>query len=207
MTATPRRVALALALAALLVGAAAPPALAAPIVRNGSFETGDRTGSRLSDRGEGTWTVYDDPGDIDGPVIDPPHGEFAIATEQPGPGSHVLHQKVRLPEGERLRLKFALSYESGPSIETPNTLRHNAGVDNQQFRVDVLKPRARLRILNPRAILATAFRTREGDPESLSLRTISKDLTRLGGRTVRLRFVEVDNQGNFHVVLDRVRIV
>ena len=80
-------------------------------------------------------------------------------------------------------------------------------MDNQQFRVDVLRPRARLRILNPRAILATAFRTREGDPESLSLRTISKDLTRLGGRTVRLRFAEVDNQGNFHVVIDRVRIV
>jgi hypothetical protein len=206
MRSTPRRVALALALTALLVGAAAPPALAAPIVKNGSFETGDRSRWRLSDRGDGTWSVYDDPSDIDGPVIEPPHGEFAIATEQPGPGSHVLHQRVRLPDGERLRLKFLLSYDSAAPIETPNTLGHG-GVANQQFRVDVLKPRANLRTLNPRAILATAFRTREGDPESLGLRTISKGLTRFGGRAVRLRFVEVDNQGNFHVVIDRVRIV
>jgi hypothetical protein len=147
-------------LAAVMALLSASFAVAAPIVENGSFETGDLTGWGLSDRGNGTWEVYDDPSEVDG-GIDPPHGTFAIITQQGGPGSHVLHQRVRLPGRGQLRLKFVLWYDSSARLVSNDSLSHR-GQDNQQFRMDILKPGATLRTLNPDAILATIFRTRTG---------------------------------------------
>ena len=46
-----------------------------------------------------------------------------------------------------------------------------------------------------------------GDPPLQGYRTITTSLTPFAGRTVRLRFAEVDNQGNFHVGIDQVRII
>jgi hypothetical protein len=180
-------------------------AVAAPIVTNGSFETGNRSGWGVNNRGNGNWVVYRNPNNVDG-GINPPHGHYAIITQQNGPGSHVLHQGVRLPQHGTLRLRFILQYESSAPIITDDSLRHN-GDENQQFRMDILKRGAELRTLNPSDILATAFRTMEGDPQQLSKRTVTKNISHLRGRRVRLRFVEVDNQGNFYVVIDHVRIV
>jgi hypothetical protein len=184
----------------------ASSAVAAPIVTNGSFETGDRSGWRVSNRGSGDWIVTDDPQSINSDLVDPPHGTYAIVSDQSGPGSHVLHQTVQLPRRGRLGLRFVLMYDSDAPLRAANTLRHDT-VNNQQFRMDVIRPGAPLRTLNPNNILATAFRTQTGGPQTLSERTISEGLTQLGGRNVRLRFVEVDNQSNFHVVIDNVRIV
>jgi hypothetical protein len=151
--------------------------------------------------------VYDHPDDPDGfRVIHPPQGTFAIVTSQTGPGSHVLHQKVRLPLENQVRLRFILWYRSNAPIAVRDTLSHQTG-ENQQFRMDILKARAPLRSLDPNDILATAFRTRVGDPRKFDQRLIGKSLSRFAGRTVRLRFAEVDNQGFFQVVIDAVRIV
>jgi hypothetical protein len=117
-----------------------------------------------------------------------------------------LLQEVRLPEGERLRLRFILWYRSRAPIAVRDNFAHE-GAPNQQFRVDILRRRAPARSLDPQDILATAFRTLEGDPRRLPRQTIGKRLTRFGGRTVLLRFAEVDNEGNFQVVVDAVRIV
>jgi hypothetical protein len=208
MVSIPRRLAVVTSSAALFVGLVAPsPALAAPIVRNGGFETGDTTGWNVSNVGNGTWMVYDEPGDPNGfEVIHPPRGSFAIVTSQTGPGSHLLHQKVRLPEGQRLRLRFILWYRSGAPIAVRDTLSYK-GAENQQFRMDILRVRAPLWSLDSNDILATAFRTRVGDPKRFEERLIRENLSRFAGRTVRLRFAEVDNQDFFQVVIDAVRIV
>jgi hypothetical protein len=193
---------------ALLLGFA-PPSSAVVVrglVANGNFETGDHTGWGISDRGSGTWKVYEHRQDIQPPVISPPVDEFAIASRQGGPGSHILHQVVRLPESGQHRLKFNLWYRSNAPITTPDSLSHEVK-PNQQFRMDILKPRVALRTMDPADILATAFRTSSGDPRMLDLCTISLDLSSLAGRLVRLRFAEVDNQGFFNVVIDWVRIV
>ena len=50
------------------------------------------------------------------------------------------------------------------------------------------------------------YRTEPGDPALQGYRTIRTSLTPFAGRTVRLRFAEVDNQGNFQVGIDQVRI-
>jgi hypothetical protein len=73
--------------------------------------------------------------------------------------------------------------------------------------MDILKPGAALRTMDPAKILATAFRTRAGDPRMLDQCTISLDLSSFAGRLVRLRFAEVDTEGFFNVVIDWVRIV
>lgn len=188
----------------------APPSSAVVVkglVANGNFETGDHTGWRISDLGSGTWKVYEHRQDIQPPVISPPEDEFAIASRQGGPGSHILHQMVRLPEVGQHRLKFILWYRSRAPIASRDTLSHQGSSPNQQFRMDILKPGAALRTMDPADILATAFRTSTGDPRMLDLSTISLDLSSLAGRRVRLRFAEVDNQDFFNVVIDWVRIV
>jgi hypothetical protein len=208
MTLSASRTVAIMASIALFLGVA-PPSSAVVVrrlVANGTFETGDHTGWGISDRGSGTWQVYEHRQDILPPVISPPEGDFAIASRQGGPGSHILHQRVRLPEGGQHRLKFILWYRSRGRITTPDTLSHEAG-PNQQFRMDILKPGAALRTMDPAKILATAFRTRAGDPRMLDQCTISLDLSSLAGRLVRLRFAEVDTEGFFNVVIDWVRIV
>ena len=200
-----RKILIPAAFGALVALLSSSIAVAAPIVTNGSFETGNRSGWTVENDGSGNWVVYRNPNNVAG-GINPPHGDFAIITQQNEPGSHVLHQRVRLPQRGTLRLKFILQYESNAPIITDDSLRHD-GDENQQFRMDVIKRRAPLRTLDPSDILATAFRTEEGDPEELSERTVTENISHLRGRRVRLRFVEVDNQGNFYVVIDRVRIV
>jgi hypothetical protein len=201
-----RKVLIPAAFAALAAVFSSSFAVAAPIVTNGSFETGNRSGWGVNNLGNGNWVVYRNPNAVDG-GINPPHGDFAIITQQGDPGSHVLLQRVRLPQHGELRLKFILRYESNAPITTDDSLRHDTGDVNQQFRVDILRRRAPLRTLNPSDILATAFQTEEGDPQFLSKRTVTEDISHLRGRRVRLRFVEVDNDGNFFVIIDRVRIV
>jgi hypothetical protein len=50
------------------------------------------------------------------------------------------------------------------------------------------------------------FRTRRGDPRTTEPTKVSENISRFAGRTVRLRLVEVDNQGNFSAAVDAVKL-
>jgi hypothetical protein len=71
--------------------------------------------------------------------------------------------------------------------------------------VDVMDPAAPLDDVGS-GVLLPVYRTREGDPTTQHYQTISVSLKRFVGRTVRLRFAEVDNQFYFLVGIDRVQL-
>lgn len=188
-------------------------ALAAPVV-NGGFERNGGVGSNVF----AGWTVFDRPEDsgswfvqtgsaspLNGFVaFTPPAGQFAAMTDQSGPGTHILYQDVKVPGGQST-LSFRVSLFNQVAVYfAPNTLSADK-VPNQQFRVDIMAPLARIDGLG-QGVLQQVFRTNPGDPPLQGYRTISTSLTHFAGRTVRLRFAEVDNQGNFQVGIDQVRI-
>jgi hypothetical protein len=77
---------------------------------------------------------------------------------------------------------------------------------NQQYRVDLLRPKADPFTVDPDDIRARLFRTRVGDPNRLQPTLMTFDLTRFAGKTVRLRFAEVDNQFFFQASVDKVKV-
>lgn len=181
---------------------------------NGSFELNTGEGSnQLTD-----WTVIDNsswPGSwwaqtgnaspFNGFVVDPPtDGRMAAMTDQIGPGLHILYQDVQVPHGPAI-LSFDLYLNNLAGVfYTPNTLSPDA-FPNQQFRVDVMDPVAPLDDLGA-GVLLPVYQTAEGDPAGAAYQSISVSLRQFAGRTVRLRFAEVDNQYFFLVGVDRVQL-
>jgi hypothetical protein len=192
---------------ALVVASGAALAAAVP---NGGFEAGGLGGWKAEKQrgGTGNWFAY---GGTTGPksgepVAAPPAGDFAATSDQTGPGSQVLYRNVELKPRMRHTLSFQLYYQNtAASFATPNTLSFKAG-DNQQYRVDVVRPSAGPFSVKPDDVLATVFRTEEGDPNALAPTPMTYDLTPFAGRTVRLRFAEVDNMGSFRASVDAVRV-
>ncbi|MEJ7809525.1 MAG: hypothetical protein WKG32_03825 [Gemmatimonadaceae bacterium] len=195
------------------VAAAADPA--DPIV-NGSFEVNGGVGTRIF----AGWTVVDLPGSaVPGSwfvqrgtasplnsflVASPTDGLFAAMTDQNGPGAHLLYQDVTVPAGGAT-LSFDLYLNNHASgYFSPNTLSF-VGVPNQQFRVDIMNPAAPVDDVGA-GVLQTVYRTLPGHPLVLGYRTVTADLSAHAGRTVRLRFAEVDNQLFFNVGVDNVRL-
>ena len=198
------------ALAGLVTLLAMTGTAQAASVSNGGFETGDFTGWTVEDQpgSSGSWFVYSgtsSPASGFG-VPAPPQGTFAAISDQNSPGSHLLYQDVALEAGFRHELRFVLYYANQVgSFAAPDTLDFNAS-PNQQYRVDILDPAAPVTSVAASDVLATVFRTEVGDPATLAPMTIIFDLTPYAGRTVRLRFAEVDNQGFFQAGVDDVRI-
>jgi hypothetical protein len=121
-----------------------------------------------------------------------------------GPGSHVLYRDVVLAPGVSHTLSFFVYYRNDArTFADPDTLDYSVR-SNQQFRVDVLSPSAAPFSLEPDDILATVFRTRPGDPPTLSATLQAFDLSPFAGTTVRLRFAEVDNLSMFQAGVDAV---
>lgn len=199
------------ALAVAAVAFAAPAAASAAIVTNGGFETGDFSGWTVDnspDPPSGDWFVYSGtatPGFGD-PVSAPPEGTHAAVTDQDGPGRHVLYQDVVVPSGGPQYLTLYAYYRADVPIVSPDSLDPDGTFDNEQYRVDVMKPSAAIDSVAPSDILATVFRTVSGDPQSLSPTLKIADLTPFAGQTVRLRFAEVDNQGVFNASTDAVSV-
>jgi hypothetical protein len=181
-------------------------------VPNGNFETGDfrhwNVANNRPGTQEGDWFVYSGTeSPLNGfDIAAPPQGEFAATTDQEGPGTHVLYRNIKLEPGMRHELSFYLYYENQADEFFPrNTLDFRAD-PNQQYLVDILRPRANPLALNPDDTLTRLFRTRAGDPNSLEPTLMTFNLTRFAGKTVRLRFAEVDNQLYFQASVDRVSV-
>jgi hypothetical protein len=184
--------------------------LASTVGPNGGFENGNFKGWTRANQsgGSGNWFVYSG---TKSPLSDfniaaPPDGRFAATTDQTGPGSHVLYRNIHLKRGMKHKLSFYLYYRNrAERFFTPNTLDYTVD-PNQQYRVDLLRPTANPFTVNPDAILKRLFRTEVGDPNSLRPTLMTFDLTPYAGKTVRLRFAEVDNQLFFQASVDKVRV-
>ena len=184
-----------------MYAATAVSASAATVV-NGSFETGSFSGWTVNDAGSGNWLINSGSA---GSALPPTDGTRDAYTTQGGPGSHILHQDVSLEAGQAHVLSFGLGYSNFATFRTPESLDHNVS-PNQQFRMDVLRPGAAVRSVAASDVLLRVFRTETGSPTSRPMTAVTADLSAFAGQTVRLRFAEVDNQGNFYATLDKVAI-
>ena len=179
-------------------------------VPNGGFETGNFNKWSVANQtgGSGDWFVYSGTtSPLSGfTIAAPPQGNFAATTDQTDPGSHVLYRNIKLAPGMEHELSYYLYYRNrADRFFTPNTL--DFMVDpNQQYRVDLLRPKADPFTVNPNAILTRLFRTKVGDPNRLRPTLFTFNLTRFAGKTVRLRFAEVDDQGFFQASVDKVKV-
>jgi hypothetical protein len=182
------------------------------LIQNGGFETGTFAG----------WTVFDAAGgdtvgfvvysDTTTPVFDltvlaPPESLYAAITDQGGPGTHILYQDVVLPANRTatLRATIYLRNDAADYANAPTVGLAWDTEDNQQFRVDVMNPAAAVTDVGT-GVLLNVYRTQPGDSLSTGYRALTADLTAFAGQTVRIRFAEVDNQGNLNVGVDAVDV-
>jgi hypothetical protein len=183
---------------------------AADRVPNSGFESGDfsRWNRANQSGGFGNWVVYSGTTSPKSGfrIAAPPQGKFAATSDQTGAGSRVLYRDIHLKRNMKYELSFYLYYHNfADRFFTPNTLDYT--VDrNQQYRVDILKPTANPFTVKNKAILRTLFQTEVGDPNQLAPKLRTFNLTPFAGKTVRLRFAEVDNQLFFLASADRVRL-
>ena len=178
-------------------------------ILNGSFEENDGPGSTsFSDWGtynEGDGAVFAQTG-TDSPlsgfeVPAPPEGEFAAMTDQFGPGLHVVYQDVVVPEGATFGFDLYIGNRAG-EFYSPPTLSPDE-FPNQQFRADIMDPGAPLDDVGA-GVLANVYQTESGDPAESGYSRVVYDLTSFAGQTVRIRFAQVDNYGNFQAGVDDV---
>ena len=208
--------------AAELSGSGDPPKL----LGNGDFETGDLTEWTDQSVAGGTfggWFIYEDgktpptgdPRAYDYNVFDvsdPPQGRYAAVTDGNGGGLRVLYRDFEVDGPSVLhatvfyRTEFSPGYGFGETrILAPDVLS-TGSEPNQQYRVDLIDPAAPIYSSTDGDVLATVFRTVEGDPVSLEPTEVTFDLSPWDGQTVRLRFAERDNRGRFFAGVDNVWI-
>jgi hypothetical protein len=198
-----------LAMSAPLI--AAGPASAAVAVVNGGFETGTLEGWSLFQSGEGIrWAALDRAGSEAASIpFPPPVGNWAAYAEETEQGTTILSQNVTLEPAttDRLSLYFGYLSDAAMTVPADGSLETTPTVNNQQVRIDVMKPTAPLESVSPADILATVFATGNGSPEELAPRLLSADLSPFAGQTVRLRVAVATNVQALAAVLDGVSIV
>jgi hypothetical protein len=203
----------AIALFAALIGASS--ASAATVV-NGGFETGNLEG----------WTVYTsneaqfwEVGEIGGPPPSPFSGTHYALSAQGGPGTDILYQDIALEPNSSHQLQLAFAYESEApiTIPIPDTLDViSEEPENQQVRIDVMKPTAPITSVNPSDILATVFASSESEnveeipgeePEPfLEPRLLTADLSQFAGQTVRLRIAVAVTEAPLEADVDNLSV-
>ena len=183
-------------------------------VTNGGFETGNLTGWIVANEGNGVWSAYSGTlSPVSGLTIAAtgqftytPQGVYAATSDQTGPGSHIMYQDLVLKKFQSHNLTLILYYDNqAGEFCTPDTLDPKIAC-NQQYRVDVMDPAAPVDSVASGDVLATLFRTEVGAPRTLAPTPMAYDLSAFAGRTVRLRFSEVDNQSNFLASVDAVNL-
>lgn len=193
----------------------------ANLVVNGGFEQNSGLGTSVftgwtvinQTGSSGSWYVQ--AGTAPGPgtlgcakdlVVPPPPSGFAAMTTQNNPGSHILYQDVVIPSGvSSVTLSFDLYLNSSTDFAIPATLDFHQR-PNQQFRVDLLDPSAPVTDVGT-GVLASLFQTQPTDSSvDTAYARHTYDLSLFAGRTVRLRFAEVDSGQCFSAGVDNVSI-
>lgn len=169
-------------------------ALAASPIINGSFETGDYTGWTLWEGPEnlptnGTWGIA-----RDGEVIDTNdythdfHDGISVKQISPGlpityqttDGDYLAYQLQNSLQNHRMHQDVALSASATILSWDMFYTNHNpGGFENDQYlAVHIRRP--------DDTILATLFKTEDGDPQSISMTNFTFDISAYAGTTVRI---------------------
>jgi hypothetical protein len=212
-----------IALATVAAFGVASVAMAAPVnVPNGGFEEGTFAKWKRFERGGGDWQIYSPIsrglGPI-GPVAPvPPQGQNAALLTQGAPGVNILHRVLKLKRNAVNKMKFKLFYENNNDrFHTPRNFKFGGGgmlprggvggAPNQQLRVDLMKPKAKIKSLRKKDILATLLWTKRGDRLRRPYRNVKANMEKLDihAKRVRLRIAEVDNQAEFFVGVDALK--
>lgn len=179
---------------------------AVELVANGDFTAGF-TSWTTNDLGAGSW-ILNNGGSISGfGVPAAPSAPQAAMTQQGGPGRHIMYQDIVLPAQlctpAQLSFSLFLGNRAGAFVTNP-TLNPFAGA-NQQFRMDVMDPSAPLDDVGA-GVLQNIYQTQPGNLLIDGYKPVSATLSAGGGATIRLRFVEVDNQFFFQAGVDNVSV-
>jgi hypothetical protein len=213
-------------LVAVLVAVLAPSGAEAAKVVNGGFESGTLNGwQERHATGAGSWFAYTGtdapigskrPKPAD-PVQAPPQGDFAATTDEANPDALILYQDVALEPDTSHHLSLLAYYDSYKpiAVPTPDTLSVSDEVlglpggqfqQNQQFRIDVIKPEAPLESLDPADILRTVFVTKPGDSLTMPPTSLTANLSTFAGQTVRIRIANSVTEEVFNAGVDAVSI-
>lgn len=217
-----------IALTAVVCGLLLPAGAGAATVVNGDFETGNLSGWSVFNSSEnGNWFAYAGtttplPGNpaSEAPFFAPPQGNWAAISDEVEPDLAILYQDIALEPFYSHALAMTLYYRSNDpiAVPTPNTLDVPPpaevmaapplaeGQENQQLRVDVIRPTAPIDTIAPADILATIFANRNGDPQVMAPTVFNADLSALAGQTVRLRVANAVRQDFFNTGVDAVSI-
>jgi hypothetical protein len=217
-------------LAAALLALSAPSSAGAAHVVNGGFEAGTLRGwSVFRANPFGDWFAYQGTETPIGanrrkqsqgrvvPVQPPPLGAYAAVTDEIEPDTLILYQDVALEPARDFQLSMVAYYDSYKpiAIPTPDTLSvaeeslllpNGKLQENQQFRIDVMRPEAPLESLDPADILRTVFATKLGDPPTMAPRRLTADLSAFAGQTVRLRIANAVSEEVFNAGVDAISI-
>ncbi len=217
-------------LTAVLVVVFAPGGADAANVVNGDFESGTLNGWNVYQANPfGDWFAYrgnetpiganrkKQSQGRDAPVQFPPQGVFAAVTDEVEPDTLILYQDVALEPGSDYQLRLVAYYDSYKpiAIPTPDTLSvgdealrlpNGDFQENQQFRIDVMKPEAPLESLDPADILRTVFATKPGDRPTMAPKTFTINLGAFAGQTVRLRIATAVTEEVFNAGVDAISI-
>ena len=185
----------------------APAGASAATVVNGGFETGTLSGwQQFNQTGNGEWFAYDKAEAEAQSFFPPPSGNFAAVDNQVEPDLDVLYQDVALESGFTHQLALTFYYVSSEPIFAPDPPTLSLADENQQVRIDVMKPSALIDSVSSSDILTTVFANQPGDPEVMSPTRLTADLTPFAGQTVRLRIANAVTEGPFNSGLDDVSI-
>jgi hypothetical protein len=198
------------ALTALAATALILPASAgAATVVNGDFETGNLSGwQQYNSTTAGQWFTYDKAEAEKGEFF-PPIGNFAAMDNEMFPDTAILFQDVALEPFSTHQLTMTVGYRSQAPIVAPNTLAVSpapGSFENQQLRVDVIKPTASIETLNPEDILATLFASKTGDSPTMVPTQFSANLSGFAGQTVRIRVANAVGDSVMNTMVDNVSI-
>ncbi len=189
------------------------------LVVNGDFEQNGGIGTnqftawtvQSQTGGKGSWYAqkgsFPQPANLrcsDESVDDPPNG-FAAMSNQDYIGSQVIYQDIAIPAtGGKVTLTYDLFIYSHAGYFAQPTLDYTPK-PNTQFRADIMDPSAPAMDTGA-GVLANIYLTKPGDEKYSPYKRQTVDLTQFAGRTIRLRFAEVDNIDCFNVGLDNVSI-
>lgn len=202
-----------LALFAIAGGALnALPTMAASLLTNGGFETGDFSGWSVTTQGNGNWFVNTgnlSPLNTD-PVAGVAAGVFYAVTDQTRPGAYSLTQTFTVPQTTAyVELSFQMFVDNYASRSITPTLSPDAGMPNQYARVDLLTVGASADTTLATSIVATFYAGSDAGNASNPYGYYRFNLSSLvtPGETYQLRFATVANQGILHQGVDAVTII
>lgn len=187
----------------------AMPAAAAQVI-NGSFTDGLNGWQVQTESGSaGDWSTYSGSTlPVSGNAAPAPLDGSAAVADESMPASMILYQDVSLEAGatHTLSLDYWVDNQGADwLIPNPPSLSF-ATPANQQVRIDVIKPSAAADTLDPDDILQTIYAPVSGDPANLPWTNVTAELSAFAGQSVRLRFVDVNNNDYLHFGVDNVTI-